>query len=159
MNSIYAIVLIAALLGLINIGSSTVLNDVVSLVLEGFYFSYLSALSLLLYRRLRGDISKSSDDLEVSAVNGPMHGQGFTWGPWRIKGALGVLNNVAAIVYIVVVGFFCFWPMSAQTTAANMNYAVVVLGAVAIASSFYYLVSARNHYNGPKVEVELASIE
>ncbi|KUL86450.1 hypothetical protein ZTR_08132 [Talaromyces verruculosus] len=47
------VVAIACLLTLINIGSSTAFNDVISLTITGFYGSYLVPCALLLYHRLK----------------------------------------------------------------------------------------------------------
>jgi amino acid transporter len=47
------VVVIACLLTLINIGSSTAFNDVISLTITGFYGSYLLPCALLLYHRLK----------------------------------------------------------------------------------------------------------
>lgn len=48
---------LAALLHLINIGSSVAFNDVVSLTITGFYTSYFMPCSLLLYRRIKGQVA------------------------------------------------------------------------------------------------------
>lgn len=47
------VVVIACLLTLINIGSPTAFNDVISLTITGFYGSYLVPAALLLYHRLK----------------------------------------------------------------------------------------------------------
>jgi choline transport protein len=47
---------LASLLHLIYIGSAVAFNDVVSLTITGFYSSYLLPASLLLYRRVKGQI-------------------------------------------------------------------------------------------------------
>lgn len=47
------VVTIACLLTLINVGSSTAFNDVISLTITGFYGSYLVPCALLLYHRLQ----------------------------------------------------------------------------------------------------------
>ncbi|CRG91605.1 Choline transport protein [Talaromyces islandicus] len=47
------VVIIACLLTLINIGSPTAFNDVISLTITGFYGSYLVPASLLLYHRVK----------------------------------------------------------------------------------------------------------
>ncbi|EED13419.1 choline transport protein, putative [Talaromyces stipitatus ATCC 10500] len=51
--AIGVVVVIACLLTLINIGSSTAFNDVISLTITGFYGSYLVPSALLLYHRLK----------------------------------------------------------------------------------------------------------
>ena len=141
---------IAALLGLINVGSTTAFNDVVSLALETFYGSYLLVCGLLLFRRVRGDIATP----EESAASLPL-GKTYVWGPWRLAGSLGIVNNIIACVYLVIVGFFSFWPVALPVTPANMNYTSLVTGSVALFSMVYYFIWARKSYQGPVVEVDL----
>lgn len=152
------VVLFAILIGFINIGSSVALADVTSLGLEGFYSCYLISVCLLLYRRLAGHIKEPSEDYGANQANDTATGKAFVWGPWRVKGWLGVVNNIVALVYLIVVGFFCFWPPVAKPTPETMNYSVLVLGVVALGSGIYYAVSARNHYEGPVVEIEVATL-
>lgn len=149
MVAIMVVTALAALLGLINIGSSTALNDVISLVLEGFYTSYLMACGLLLYRRICGDIG------DFDGRGGSVGSKPYTWGPWRIPGVLGIINNVCACVYLIVLSFFSFWPTVLPVTSANMNYSSLVTGSVVIFSVAYYVFWARKIYKGPIVEVEL----
>jgi len=136
----------AALFGLINIGSTTVFNDLISLVLVSLYGTYLLACGLLLYRRVRGDIGLYRD-LQDSATL-------YTWGPWYIRGALGIAINLVACLYLVLVAFFSFWPSFRIVTPATMNYSSLVLGAAVIFSGLYYIVSAHRTYKGPVVEIE-----
>ncbi|KAL8898489.1 MAG: hypothetical protein Q9207_006672 [Kuettlingeria erythrocarpa] len=145
--SVLVVFLCSVLISLINIGSSTVFGDVVSLVLEGFYTSYFLACSMLLYRRIRGEIGDSEND---NGATYPAH-----WGPWRLKGALGIANNVLACAYLVLIAIFSYWPAAVPVTPATMNYSSLVLGAVAIGSMVYYFLWARKTYTGPIVEVKL----
>lgn len=142
----------AALLALINIGNTTAFNDIISLVLEGFYLSYLIAIGLLLWRRVRGDIAELAPESQPTSES---FNPRMTWGPWRVKGVLGIANNVIACAYLVVLSFFSFWPSVLPVTTVNMNYAVLVTGFVIIFSIMYYLIWARRIYHGPIVEVEL----
>lgn len=48
---------LASLLHLIYIGSSVAFNDVVSLTITGFYTSYFMPCSMLLYRRIKGQVA------------------------------------------------------------------------------------------------------
>lgn len=138
------------MIGLINVGSSTVLNDVISLTVEAFYSSYLLACGVLLYRRVRGDIVEPDAE---STADGQLQ-----WGPWRLKGFLGMANNVFACVYLILIAFFSFWPASVHPTAATMNYSALVWGALVIGSTLYYLLVARKTYNGPVVEVRVEKL-
>lgn len=137
---------------MINIGSTTAFEDVVSLLLEGFYLSYFMTISMLLYRRLRGDIKEPSDENELLPPSSRKTAK-YVWGRWRIKGVWGTLNNVLACIYVLVVGFFSFWPSTLEVTPAKMNYSSLVLGAVVIMSVLYYFGWARKHFRGPIIEV------
>ncbi|MCJ1261565.1 hypothetical protein MMC22_001430 [Lobaria immixta] len=156
--SVAVTTVIACLLSLIIIASSTAFNDVISLTVSGLYASYFMCCSLLLWRRCTGAISlpPSSGPLtntpaapQTSAASDPQ----LTWGPWRIPGVFGVVVNAFACAYMIVIIFFSFWPPATPTTASTMNYSSLVLGAVMIFSVVYYLVWARRVYKGPIVEI------
>ncbi|CAI6337604.1 unnamed protein product [Periconia digitata] len=148
----------SALLALINIGNSVAFNGTISLVLEGFYISYFLAIGLLLWRRLRGDMDKTNTSLTAfssSAAQDEIYDRKLTWGPWRIRGTFGVVNNIVACCYLLLMVFFSFWPAQLiVSNPADMNWAVLVTGCVAIFSVGYYLVYARKSYKGPVVEVD-----
>ncbi|KAI9681716.1 MAG: hypothetical protein M1822_007068 [Bathelium mastoideum] len=147
---------IAALLGFVNLGSTTAFNDIISLTLEGLFTSYLVACCLLLYRRVRGEIGERSnvDDLDGSTAAAAQT-KPYSWGPWHVPGIWGTLNNILAIAYLVIVCFFSFWPTQTPVKAADMNYSQTVWGAVVILSLLYYFIWAKKWYQGPLVEVEL----
>ncbi|OJJ45100.1 hypothetical protein ASPZODRAFT_27113 [Penicilliopsis zonata CBS 506.65] len=150
-------IVVSALLSLINIGSSTAFNDVVSLVTSGYYSSYLMASGLLLYRRLTGAISvPGADDSPYEPVNNV--GRRLVWGPWRIPGVMGVLINAFSVVYLTVALFWSFWPSYYPVTPVNMNYNVLIIGAVLLFSVLYYIFHARKEYTGPIVETTAADI-
>lgn len=141
---------IAVLLSLINIGSPVAFMNVTSLSISCLYASYLIAAVLLLYRRTTNGFSLPNSNMPALANT---TGAELVWGPFRIPGALGIANNVFTIAYLVVVGFFSFWPPMVNPTPDMMNYSVVVTGFLAIFSIVYYLVWARKEYNGPIVEI------
>ncbi|KAI4153654.1 MAG: hypothetical protein LQ340_002178 [Diploschistes diacapsis] len=140
LTAILTIVVITMALGLINIGSTTIFDAFISLLLEALYLSYLIALVLLLKGRISGRIGPNG---------------AFKWGPWRLPGLIGTLNNIFACFYLVLICFFAFWPSSLPVTPENMNFSVVVTGAVVLFSSIFYFVSARKVYGGPLKEVDV----
>ncbi|EDU44363.1 PotE Amino acid transporter [Pyrenophora tritici-repentis] len=154
--AILVVTVFAALLALINIGNSAAFNGTISLVLEGFYLSYLLAIGLLLWRRLRGDLDNPDSSLTIfnGADVDEAYDRSLTWGPWRLKGALGVANNVVAICYLMLIIFFSFWPSQVSPDLVHMNWAGVVTGSVALFSVVYYLIFAKKSYAGPIVEVD-----
>ena len=144
--------IIAYLLALIILGSSTAFNDIVSLAVVGLFGSYFIVAVLLLWRRVRGDIKPYMKDSGVVLTNVP--GAHLTWGPWRIPGIFGVITNGVAVVYLVVIFFFCLWPPSNHPTAATMNYSSLMLGATMLFSVIYYFTWARKTYTGPVIQID-----
>lgn len=160
---------IPALLALIYIGSPTIFEVVVSLSTSGLYASYFIPCSLLLWRRTTGQIRPhTSDDNDAMSFEmvAPSHTLDdnpyediaqprLMWGPWRIPGVFGVINNVYACVYTVFVLFWSFWPPITPATAKNMNYSILMTGVVISFSIVYYYIWGKNQYRGPLVEREV----
>ena len=152
---IFAILLtvtVAVLLSLINIGSDTAMEDIVSMAVSGIYLSYLMVSVLLFYRRIRGDISRYNDN-EDDIVNVP--GAKLVWGPFHCPGIIGTLINGYAIIYISIVIFFSFWPSTMDPTVETMNWSILAIGGSVFLAIIYYVVRARHVYKGPIVEVSL----
>lgn len=142
---------ISVLLSLINVGSPMAFINITSLSISCLYASYLIAAILLLYRRTtKGFTLPASSDLPALANT---TGAELVWGPFHLPGAFGIANNIFAICYLIVVGFFSFWPPLLSPTPASMNYSVLVSGSVAVFSVIYYLIRARKEYNGPVIEI------
>lgn len=121
------------MLALINIGSSAAFNAIVSLVVAGFFSSYIIAIVLILYRRIRGD---------------PLR-----WGPWRM-GIVGIPVNIIAIIYSIIVMVFSFFPGTSTVTLVTMNWSCLVFGGVMILSILLYMVHGHKVYRGPIIEVQ-----
>lgn len=141
---------VAWLLGLINIGSSVALNDILSMAVSGMYLSYLIVGVLLLYRRIKGDISLYNDH-EDTLVNVP--GAKLVWGPFHVPGIWGILINTYGVIYMVIVVFFSFWPSQMSVTVKTMNFSVVGTVGTIILAIIYYVIRARKVYQGPIMEV------
>ncbi|KAF1347364.1 amino acid transporter [Lizonia empirigonia] len=153
-NAVAATSIIACLLALINIGSTTAFNGVISVSIAGLFSSYLLTASLLLYRRCTGAILPSSAAFDHGTPSVTEDGMvRAIWGPWKIPGALGIANNAFACAYLTFVFFFSFWPSFKDVSPANMNWSVVVTGGIALLSTVYYLVWAKKSYHGPIVEI------
>lgn len=144
----------AMLVVLISVGSSVAFNDVISLTVGSLFCSYLLVCSLLLWRRCTGSVvSPSSQATHDSfGANTPGAAGKLVWGPFHMRGYLGIFVNAVACAYMVVVLFFVVWPPATPTTAASMNYAIVMFSAVAMLATVYYLVWARKTYKGPVIE-------
>ncbi|KAJ5137874.1 amino acid transporter [Penicillium atrosanguineum] len=140
---------IATLLGLINIGSDVALNDILSMAVSGIYSSYLIAGGLLLYRRCKGDISQDNGSDETT-VNVP--GAKLVWGPFHVRGIWGILLNGYAVIYMIIVIFFSYWPSDMNPSVQDMNYSVVGTVGVVFLAIVYYFARARHIYQGPVLE-------
>lgn len=80
------------------------------------------------------------------------------WGPWKVPGILGTINNAYACVYMLFVLFWSVWPSETPVDYTTMNYSVVVTGGVLILSGVWYFVRARKEYQGPLIDAEIAEI-
>ena len=150
---LYAVILtclISILLSLINLGSATALNDLVSMSVSNLYLSYTLATALLLYRRCIGSISHANSG-EKTIVN--TVGVSLVWGPFHLPGIFGIIVNVYAVTYMIIAAFFSFWPIATPVTVQTMNYSVVGTVGVMILSTLYYVLRARHFYEGPIVEI------
>jgi amino acid transporter len=125
---------ISCLLSLINIGSATVFNAIVSLTVAGFFGSYLTPFCLLLYTRVRypGKLAP---------------------GPWTL-GKWGPLVNGIAIGWGVIVFFFSFWPSGVPVSAMSMNWSCVLWSAVMVFAVVFWFVHGKNVYKGPVIETD-----
>ena len=147
--TIVATTIISTLLSLIILGSSTAFNNIVSIAVAGLSASYLLAIGLLLWRRTTGGIRHTP--LSASQLtNTP--GFALSWGPWYMPGVLGPAVNLFAIVYVLIILFFSFWPPKLPIDAANMNYTILVTGAVLIFSVTWYYASGRRDYKGSVID-------
>jgi amino acid transporter len=69
-------------------------------------------------------------------------------------GKWGVLVNILALIYIVPVFIFSFFPSSPKPVPANMNWAIVMVGGVVLLATIYYIISGRKLYTPPKETIE-----
>ena len=152
--TIVATTVISTLLSLIILGSSTAFNNIVSIAVAGLSASYALAIGLLLWRRTTGGIRHTP--LSASQLtNTP--GFELSWGAWYMPGILGPAVNLFAIIYVLIILFFSFWPPDVPVDAANMNYTVLVTGAVFVFSVAWYYTWGRQDYKGPVIDAASAS--
>lgn len=173
--AIIVVTVLAALLALIYIGSPTAFNDVISLTITGFYGSYFVPCALLLYHRLKGNISPykgipADTEVDVTSSEKPPveqyppaeeiqgFGMRLSWGPWKLPGIIGTINNAYACVYMIFVIFWSVWPPETPVSAKTMNYSVVVTGGVLIFSVVWYYIRGREEYHGPVLEEDAAQV-
>ncbi|KAK3045541.1 hypothetical protein LTR09_012884 [Extremus antarcticus] len=117
-------VVVTMLLGLINIGSSTAFNAVISLVVASFYSSYFNAIALLTWRKLTGTAPAP--------------------GPWTIGTTPSLVVNILTLIYVVIVFIFSFFPLVIPVNLTSMNWAVVLYFGVVFIGIMFYLVRGDN---------------
>ena len=125
--------IVAALISLINIGSTVALNAITSLGAVATLISYFLSISCIVYRRLSG--------------------KGLPVCRWSL-GLAGLLINVSAMPPLIPLIFFLTWPLTTPVTAQTMNWSSVMLAGVLIIAFTYYAIWARKEYIGPVMYVK-----
>ncbi|KAF4441110.1 hypothetical protein F53441_12139 [Fusarium austroafricanum] len=133
--SIAVVTFLLILLGLINIGSTTAFNAILSLAVVSLQISYVAPIILLIWRRF-------------------FRAETLIWGPWRL-GKAGLAINVIAVIYLLYTCVFLLFPPFQPITAANMNYAPVVLGGALLFGCIYWPLRVSKRYAGPLTETEV----
>ncbi|KAL8691748.1 MAG: hypothetical protein Q9218_003097 [Villophora microphyllina] len=146
--AIFVMALVSCLIGLINIGSSTAFNDVISLGVSSLYASYVLTEALLLYHRIIGNIRHPKQ-----MAGSTWQANELVWGPFHVPGIWGILLNAFGVGYGIIVFIFSFFPQSVKPDAAHMNFSCLMTGAIMFFAVIYYHVYARQVYTGPVVEI------
>ena len=146
--AIFVMAFVSCIIGLINIGSATAFNDVISVGVSSLYASYVLTEALLLYHRIRGTIRHPSQMAGTT-----WHANELVWGPFHVPGIGGILLNGFGVGYGIIVFVFSFFPTAVNPDAAHMNFAVLMTGAIVVFAIAYYYVYARKVYTGPVVEI------
>ncbi|KAK3368266.1 amino acid/polyamine transporter I [Podospora didyma] len=139
--------LISVLLSLITLGSTVAFNNIVNLSVAGLYASYFLSCGLLLWRRLQGIQPHNPSVARIGP--GKLH-----WGPWRIPGIWGILNNVFACCYLLLLWVWAFFPPLTPVEPETMNFSVLTFGFMVLFAVVWYFVQGKREYQGPVVEVE-----
>ena len=153
----YAIAVMATVscaIGLINIGSATAFNDVISLGVSSLYASYVLTEALLLWHRLRGTIRHPAQ-----MAGATWHANELVWGPFHVPGVWGSLLNAFGVGYGVIVFVFSFFPQTVRPDAKHMNFSCLMTGGIMLFAVGYYWIYARKVYKGPVVEVAPGQVE
>jgi hypothetical protein len=69
-------------------------------------------------------------------------------------GKWGILANTVALIYIIPIFVFSFFPSAPKPTPATMNWAIVMVGGVTLLATAYYIVWGRKTYSPPNETVE-----
>lgn len=119
---------VIVLLSLIQIGSTTAFNAILSLSTLALYISYVVPIAFMAIKRARN--------------------HHIPWGPFRL-GKLGLPTNIFAVVYGVYVIIFLPFLPTQPVTGENMNYAGPVMGAVLLFALVDWFVNGRKRWTGP----------
>ncbi|KAL8701511.1 MAG: hypothetical protein Q9201_004869 [Fulgogasparrea decipioides] len=139
---------VSCTIGLINIGSATAFNIVISIGICSLYASYILTEALLLWHRVRGTIRHPNQ-----MAGSTWHANELVWGPFHVPGIWGILLNAFGVGYGIIVFIFSFFPQTVNPDAAHMNYSSLLMGAIMLFAVVYYHVYARKVYTGPVVEI------
>ncbi|KAL0954082.1 hypothetical protein HGRIS_005229 [Hohenbuehelia grisea] len=132
-NAVWFVVGVSAICGVLGF-SETALTSLAGSSVIGLYTSYAAPIFLR--------ITSGRDKL----VPGPFH-----LGRWAVPiGAIAV----AWVSFMVVMLFF---PPGSNTTAVDMNYAVVIIMGVFVFATLWWILSARHWFHGPIKNVDDAS--
>ncbi len=139
---------VSCAIGLINIGSTTAFNDVISVGVSSLYASYLLTEAFLLWHRICGTIRSPNQ-----MAGDTWQANELVWGPFHVPGIWGMLLNTFAVGYGIIVFIFSFFPQSVNPDSAHMNFSCLMTGTVMIFAVAYYYLYARKVYDGPVVEI------
>jgi amino acid transporter len=125
--NILFVFIIDSLLLLLQLVSSTAFADIISIATLGFQISYFMPILF------RCTVARRK----------------FPLGEFNL-GRFGVPIAAISSVWLFITSIFMFFPANYPVTKDNMNYAVVIIGGVALIAGIYWLVSARYWFVGPK---------
>ncbi|EIW80594.1 APC amino acid permease [Coniophora puteana RWD-64-598 SS2] len=138
--AVWMVVVVAALLGLLSFAGEQAINAVFGMAIVALYIAFSGPIAARVLAARRG-----LDEAERFRP-GPFH-----MGPW------GVPVDLVALTFMVCMIIVFLFPASPGTTAANMNYAVVVLGATfALVVGWYYcpVYGGVHWFRGPVANVD-----
>lgn len=125
--------ILSILIAFINLGSSEALGIIFSLYSSALVGSYLITISCVLLHRLQGR--------ELPQA-------GFTLGKW------GILCNCIALIFVIPIFIFSFFPTAPKPTASSMNWASTLVGGIGLLATGYYIAWGRKSYSPPDETVE-----
>jgi amino acid transporter len=131
LNALILIGVCICLLALVNIGSSTAFNALISLPALALYISYLFPIFFLFTRRVSRSRKKS-----------------IPWGPFRL-GRAGPFVNLAAMGCLIFVVIWMPFPTILPVSGTTMNYAGPLVGAVVLGALLDWIISGRNRFQTP----------
>lgn len=133
-NAILLSCIISCALSLINIGSETAFNAIISLNVAALMYTYIVSIICVIYRKI-------------------WHPNTLPHRRWDM-GRAGLAVNIIGLLYCCFALFWSLWPSERHVTRENFNWSVVIFVGVFIMSLLMYIVSGRKKYSGPVVIVQ-----
>ncbi len=118
---------IDCLLLLLQLASSTAFTAIISIATLGFQISYCMPILF------RCTVARRT----------------FPLGEFNL-GRFGLPIAAISSAWLFITSIIMFFPANYPVTEKNMNYAVVIIGGVAVIAGIYWIVSARHWFIGPK---------
>jgi amino acid transporter len=134
LNAVLTSLIMSVIIALINIGSAEALGIIFSIYNSALLGSYTITISCVLLHRLQGGKL-------------PPHAR-YTLGNW------GIVVNVLALVFIIPLFVFSFFPPGPNPTPVTMNWASVMVGGTIIFATAYYIIWGRKSYSPPVETIE-----
>lgn len=132
LNAVLVTFIITALLSLINIGSAVAFNAIGSLAISALLGTYIISFTCLVIRRFEGPLPHRR---------------------WSL-GSAGIFINLGAILFLVVVWVFAFFPISPDVTPDTMNWNPVMFCGSMIFAILYYFIHGRKRYTSPRTWIK-----
>jgi choline transport protein len=146
-RSIALVGIVIALLSLINIGSSTALNAILSLSTIALYTSYVIPITCLIFMRFR----VKQKVYDSAAGHAEISEEKLVFGPWNL-GRWGLWINIYGAVYATLLIPFMALPTTLPLSAKTMNYGGPVFGLVLLFAGIDYVVRGKMSFVGPRRE-------
>ncbi|KAF2461493.1 amino acid/polyamine transporter I [Lineolata rhizophorae] len=128
LNALGLVVVVAGVLGLINLGSTEAFFAIVSLATLGLYVSYVLPILFMLMRKIKN--------------------QHPEYGPFQL-GKWGIPVNIFALCYAIFIIIWLPFPATQPTTANSMNYAGPILIFVILMSLVDWFISGHKRFHVP----------
>ncbi|KAJ6191028.1 hypothetical protein N7519_001049 [Penicillium mononematosum] len=130
--SVLVSTIITVLLSLINIGSTAAFNAVASVMIAALFTTYILPIAAVIRVRFQpGGIPPSRFSL----------------------GIFGLPVNVFSLAWLCFAIIFTFFPTANNPTLVDMNWSILVFGAVVIFAIALYIVHGRRVYRAPVTQV------
>ena len=133
LNSVLFSSTIPVIIALLNIGSTLALQILLSIINSALIASYTITIGCILMHRLRG---------------GKLPHARFSLGKY------GALINILALIYILPIFVFSFFPAAPKPDSFNMNWAILLLGGPIILATIYYFLGGRKIYTPPDQTID-----